>query len=412
MLLVGIDWAEAEHAVCLMDGAGTVRRRLRVPHSAAGLRRLRAAVAEQEPEAEAVLVALERAHGLLVEALLAAGYTVYALNPRAVERYRARTRPAGPKSDPADAELLARILVTDRDRHRPLRPSSPQVAALRALARDDERTSRDERRLLNRLRHDLLEVFPQALAAFPHLADLSALAFLARWPTAAAAQQLGPEELERFFRECQHGWSARTAARVRAALGAEALAAAPAVARAMAGTIRLAAEQLLLLRRQRGVWRKELAALLADDGTAGSPVPAGTVLLSLPGVDVRLAARVLGEVGDDPARFATPNALQCYAGTAPVTKASGRVRVVAARFACNRFLRQALHTWALCSLRVSPWARAAYDRHRQAGKAHNAALRAVANRWLEILHHLLATGQRYDEAVHQRNRARATAAAA
>jgi hypothetical protein len=121
---------------------------------------------------------------------------------------------------------------------------------------------------------------------------------------------------------------------------------------------------------------------------------------------------VLGEVGDDPARFATPNALQCSAGTAPVTKASGRVRVVAARFACNRFLRQALLTWALCSLRVSPWARAAYDRHRQAGKAHNAALRAVANRWLEVLHHRLATGQRYDEATHQRTRARASGEAA
>jgi transposase len=156
MLLVGIDWAEAEHAACLMDGAGAVRRRLRVPHSAAGLRRLRAAVAEQEPEAGAVLVALERAHGLLVEALLAAGYTVYALNPEAVERSRTRTRTAGAESDPADAELLARILLTDRDRHRPLRPSSPQMAALRALARDDERASRDERRLLNRLRHDLL----------------------------------------------------------------------------------------------------------------------------------------------------------------------------------------------------------------------------------------------------------------
>ena len=95
-----------------------------------------------------------------------------------------------------------------------------------------------------------------------------------------------------------------------------------------------------------------------------------------------------------------------------MTKASGRVRVVAARFACNRFLRQALLLWALCSLRVSPWARAAYDRHRQAGKSHYTALRAVANRWLEILHHLLATGQRYDEAVHQRNRAHAVGDAA
>jgi transposase len=407
MLLVGIDWAEAEHAACLLEPSGAVLRRLRVPHSAAGLRRLRAAIAEAEPEPSAVHVALERAHGLLVDALLDAGYTVYALNPKAVERYRARTRVAGPKTDPADAELLARILLTDRARQRPLRPSSPQAAAIRALARDDERACRDERRLLNRLRQDLLEVFPQALVAFPRLAAVSALAFLARWPTAEAARQVSLAGLGRFLREHQHGWPERAAARLHAALGAEALAARPPLACAKAGAIRLAAEQLLLLHRQRVAWRKQLEELLLGEGAH----PTGAVLLSLPGLHVRLAARVLGELGDDRARFPTAAALQCYAGTAPVTRASGKLRVVAARFSCNRFLRQALLHWALGSLRRSPWARAFYDTRRAAGQAHHKALRALANRWLEVLHHLLATGQRYDEAVHQRNRARAGATA-
>ena len=405
MLLVGIDWAEAEHAVCLLDASGAGLRRFRVPHNAAGLRRLRAAIAEAEPEPQAVLVALERAHGLLVDALLAAGYTVYALNPKAVERYRSRTRTAGAKSDPADAELLARILLTDRERHRPLRPSSRQAEAIRALARDDERAGRDERRLLNRLRQDLLEVFPQALVAFPQLAAVSALAFLARWPTAEAAQQVSIGELEQFLREQQHGWPERTAARIHAALTAEALAAHPLVAQAKAGAIHLAAEQLLLLHRQRIAWRKQLETLLHGAGAH----PDGEVLLSLPGLDARLAARVLGEIGDDRERFPTAAALQCYAGTAPVTRASGKLRVVAARFSCNRFLRQALLRWALCSLRVCPWARTFYDRQRGAGKTHYKALRALANRWLEILHHLLRTGQRYDEAIHQQNRAKAAA---
>jgi transposase len=403
MLLVGIDWAEAEHAACLVGTTGAVLRRLRVRHNVAGLRSLRAAIAEAEPEPSAVYVALERAHGLLVDALLEAGYAVYALNPKAVERYRARTRVAGAKTDPADAELLARILLTDRERHRPLRPSSPQAAALRALARDDERACRDERRLLNRLRQDLLEVFPQALEAFPRLAAVSALAFLARWPTAEAARQVSRAELEQFLRQQQHGWPERTAARLHVALVAEALAARPPLARAKAGAIRLAAEQLLLLHRQRVAWRKQLGALLLGQGAQ----PAGAVLLSLPGLHVRLAARVLGELGDDRARFPTPAALQRYAGTAPVTRASGKLRVVAARFACNRFLRQALLLWALCSLRHSPWARTFYDARRAAGQAHHKTLRALANRWLEILHHLLATDQRYDEAVHQRNRAKA-----
>jgi transposase len=190
MLLVGIDWAETEHAACLLDERGQAVQRLRVAHTPAGLRRLHAAIAAAEPGSAQVLVALERAHGLLVGSLLEAGYTVYALNPKSVERYRGRARTSGAKTDPADAELLARILLTDRDRHRPLRPSSPLAEEVRSLARDDERAARDQRRLINRLRQDLLEVFPQALVAFPQLAAVSALAFLARWPAAAAAPQV------------------------------------------------------------------------------------------------------------------------------------------------------------------------------------------------------------------------------
>src|SRR5918994_3646727 len=116
MLLVGIDWAEVEHAACLMDTTGAVRQRLKVPHTAAGVRRLRSAIARHESQPDLVVVAIERPDGLLVDAMLDAGYQLYALNPKHVERYRDRTRAAKAKSDPADAELLARILLTDRDR--------------------------------------------------------------------------------------------------------------------------------------------------------------------------------------------------------------------------------------------------------------------------------------------------------
>jgi transposase len=399
MLLVGVDWAEARHAACLVDAAGRVVRRLTIPHSAAGLARLHAAIAA-EAEPDAVLVATERPDGLLVGALLGAGYTVYALNPKSVERYRERTRVGGGKTDPADAELLARVLLADRDRHEPLRPSSPAAAELRVLARQDERAARDQRRLLNRLRQDLLDVFPAAPGAFADLGAGSALAFLERWPTAAAARGVGPAELEAFLRQRRHNRPRAAAARIHAALHAEALAAPAHLAAAKAGAIQLAARQLLLLRRQRAAREARLRELLAGDGAH----PDGEVLLSLPGLDARLAARVLGEVGDRRERFPTPAALQCYAGTAPLTRASGRARVVAARGACNRFLRQALLRWAYCSLPRSGWARAYYDAQRAAGKGHFKALRALANRWLEILHHLLATGRRYDEAVHQRHR--------
>jgi transposase len=215
-------------------------------------------------------------------------------------------------------------------------------------------------------------------------------------------------ELDGFFRQHRHGWPDRAAARVRAALDAEALAAPAHLVRAKASTVRLLAEQLLLLHRSRAAWEQRLRELLAGPRAH----PDGEVLLSLPGLDARLAARVLGEVGDRRERFPTPASLQCYAGTAPVTRASGKARVVASRLACNRVLRQACMQWAFCSLSRSGWAREHYDRQRAAGKPHFKALRALANRWLEVLHHLLLTGQRYDAAVHQANRTKAPRLAA
>lgn len=405
MLLVGIDWAETEHAACLLSEQGQVLRRLRIGHDVAGVERLVHVIGELEPEPSRVLVAIETAHGLLVSALIEAGYTLYPINPKAVERYRTRTRVSRAKTDPADAELLARILVTDRERHRPLRPSSTEREEIRAFARDDERAARDQRRLLNRLRQDLLQVFPQALQAFDELSAPTCLAFLARWPSATEAATVDEAELEAFFRERRHGWPERTAARVRTALTAPALAAPPHLARAKAGSIRLAAEQLLLIYRQRKVWEKRLAELLRHAH------PDGEIYLSLPGLDVCLAARVLAEVGDGALDFAVPNQLQCYGGSAPVTRRSGKQLTIACRLACNRHLRQASMQWAFCSLTRSAWARDFYDRQRAAGKTHYKALRALANRWLELLWHLLHKRVLYDEAIHQANRSKPEVAA-
>ena len=400
MLLVGIDWAEREHAACVLASSGSVLRRLKVAHSPAGVRVLQAAVAAHEAEPAQVLVAIERPDGLLVEALLAAGYTVYALNPKAVERYRGRTRTSGAKSDPADAELLARVLLTDRERHAPLLPSSPQAEEVRWLARQDERASRDQRRRLNRLRQDLLESFPQAVSAFEDLGGVCALEFLARWPSLAAARRLRLGQLTSFLRQHCHSRPDAAAARIHAALHAEALPVPSSRARAASGAIGLAVQQLLLLHRQRRAWATRLSELL-EGPTAH---PDGEVLLSLPGLAVVLAARVLGEMGDRHERFPTPAALQCYAGTAPVTRASGRLRVVTLRRSCNRALQQAVLGWAYCSIPRSAWAKSVYDQQRARGNSHAAALRVVGNRWLEVLHHLLSTHQRYDAAVHEQHR--------
>ncbi|HYZ89486.1 MAG TPA: transposase, partial [Myxococcales bacterium] len=238
---------------------------------------------------------------------------------------------------------------------------------------------------------------------FDELGSASCLAFLARWPSAAEAAAVDESELEAFFRAQRHGWPQRTAKRVRAALTAPALTAPTHLARAKSGSVRLAAEQLLLLHRQRREWEKRLRELLQGEQAH----PDGEIYLSLAGLDTRLAARVLAEVGDGASDFAVANELPCYGGTAPVTRRSGKQLTIACRLSCNRHLRQAAMQWAFCSLSRSAWARDFYDRQRANGKTHYKALRALANRWLELLWHLLHKRALYDETIHQRNRSKA-----
>ena len=145
-----------------------------------------------------------------------------------------------------------------------------------------------------------------------------------------------------------------------------------------------------------------------QDQQSGQAFPGGEIYLSFPGLGARLAARIAGEIGDHIEQFSTPNCLQCYAGAAPVTRRSGkRALVVAHRQACNRYLADAVPKWAFASLRRSGWAMEFYQAKRACGNSHNAALRALGNRWLEVLWHCLHKGVRYEEAVHTANRNRA-----
>ena len=140
----------------------------------------------------------------------------------------------------------------------------------------------------------------------------------------------------------------------------------------------------------------------------GQAMAGGELYLSFPGLGDRLAARIAGEIGDHPEQFQTPNSLQCYGGQAPVTRRSGKRELrITRRLACNRHLADAVHQWALASLRRSAWAKDSDDRQRDRGKDHHAALRALGNRWLEILWHCLQRQAPDDEAVHLANRTRA-----
>lgn len=415
MLGVGIDWAEEFHLVALGRPGEGVFDIARVEHDPKSLDALIARIATLEPDPAEVRVVLETSYGMLVERLVDAGYAVVPVNPDLVARRRG---PAKKKDDTEDARIACLIALDRFERLRVLVPHGDQAAELRAITRDDERASRDERRLLNRLRADLIATFPAAMTiAGDDLGAPTFLRLLERWPTANALQAVPRHELEAFARTAKHGWPDRFADKVQTALAADNFVARDWLVRAKTDTIRLLATQLLTLGTQRRAWERRMGELLVGaarqgrakrpkDSDRGPAVPGGEIYLSFPGLGDRLAARVAGEIGDI-WNFAAPNGLQCYAGKAPVTRRSGKSElVVANRLACNGFLRDAVQQWAFCSLRGSGWAREFYDSQRARGKGHHAALRALGNRWLEVLWHCLTRGVAYDENIHVANRNR------
>ena len=417
MLGVGIDWAEEFHLVALGRPGDGVIEVSRVEHTPAAVDALVGKIAALEPDPAEVRVVLETSHGMLVERLVEAGYAVVPVNPDLIARRRG---PAKKKDDAEDARIACLVALDRFEVLRPLVPHGEIAGELRAIARDDVRAGRDERRLLNRLRADLIATFPAALAiAGDDLGSPTLLRMLERWPTAKALVGASREDLEAFARTNHHGWPDRFADRIESALESDQFVARDYLVRAKADTIRLGAAQLLAIGAQRRAWERRMGELLLGaprKGRAkrprkeelGQAFPGGEVYLSFPGLGDRLAARVAGEIGDHVEQYETPNSLQCYAGRAPVTRRSGKSElVVACRLACNRFLADAVHQWAFCSLGTSGWAREFYDAQRARGKGHHAALRTLGNRWLEILWHCLRKGVLYDEAVHVANRNRA-----
>ncbi len=422
MLSVGIDWAEDFHRLALGRPGEGLLEEFNLPHQPGAVERLVARIAQLESDPAEVRVLIETRHGLLVEALLDAGFTVVPVNPDLVARRRG---PARKKDDGEDARILCRMGLDQFLDLRKLVPHGELASELRAIARDDARSAQDQRRLLNRLRMDLLNTFPAALQiAGEDLAAPTQLRLLERWPTHQALAAATPEELVAFARAHHHGWPERFAEGVAQALTGNHFTARLGLVRAKADSIRLAAQQLLLIGQQRRAWERRMGALLlgaprvgrarqpkADE--LGEKFPDGEIYLSFPGLGDRLAARVAAEIGDHFQQFESPNSLQCYAGKAPVTRRSGKSEfVVAHRLACNRHLANAVQQWAFCSLKESGWAREFYDAKVARGLGHHAALRSLGNRWLEVLWHCLKKRVAYDEATHVANRNRALGKAA
>jgi len=394
VLFVGVDWAEDHHDVCVMDQDGAVLGKRRVPDSVAGIGELHGLIADHVHDDEAVVVGIEIDRGLVVWSLLESGYEVYAINPMASARYRDRHSTSGAKSDPGDAKVLADLVRTDRHNHRPIADDSDLAEGVKLLARAHQNAIWGRQRQVNALRSSLREYYPGALVAFgTELASTDALAVLAIAPTPELGRALSRSKIASALRKGGRQRNIeRRAEEIQSALRAEQLEAPELITRAH-GVITRSATALI------STFNTEIAELEAALSEHFEQHPDAKVVLSLPGLGTVLGARVLGEFGDDRTRFSTPKSRKNYAGTSPVTKASGRSKVVLARFARNKRLGDACDQWAFCALSTSPGARSYYDQLRARGKTHRQALRQLANRLVGVLHICLDRGVLYDELV-------------
>lgn len=391
MIFVGDDWAEQHHDVHLMDDTGRRLSSRRLPEGLAGIRQLHELIAEHAEDPGQVVVGIETDRGLWVQALTAAGYQVYAINPFVVARYRDRHHVSGAKSDPGDAKLLADLVRTDRHNHRPIPGDSPDAEAIKVLARGHQNLIWARTRQTNTLRSALREYYPAALEVFDDLHDRDTLAVLGRAPTPAEAAHLTLPAIRSALKRAGRQRNLDTRAReIQTGLRVEHLTAPAPIVAAFAATTRAAVGLIVELNRQ----IIELETTLADHFESH---PDADIYRSLPGLGVILGARVLGEFGDDPDRYTTTKSRRNYAGTSPLTIASGKKRAVLARHVRNRRLYDAIDQWAFCALSSSPGARDFYDQRRDAGDLHHQALRALGNRLVGILHGCLRHHTRYDE---------------
>jgi len=394
VVFLGVDWAEEHHDVCMLDEQGKVLARAQVANSVHGVARIHALVAEHSEESGEVVVGIETDRGLLVQALLAAGYQIYAINPLAVDRYRDRHSVSGAKSDAADAKVLADLVRTDRNNHRPVAGDSAQVEAVKLLARAHQSLVHSRQRQVNQLRSALHEFYPAAIEAFKDdLGGRDAVAVLEYAPTPSRGRSVSQAKLISALRRAGRERNLKARAAELQRILQQPHLEQPATLVAAYGVIVKSCVRLI---RELNAQTTELEQELTKSFELH---PDAELYLSLPGLGFVLGARVIGEFGDDPNRYSDAKGRRAYSGMAPITRASGTRHVVLARYARNRQLADACYLWAFSSLKRSAGAHQYYRALRARGKSHAQAIRALGNRWVSILHGCLRHRQLYSETV-------------
>jgi len=393
MWYVGIDWADQHHDALVIDEKGRQVGSIRVDHTPQGLAKLNTFLEQiigSLPK-EHMACIVETTHGLLIAHLLEAGWPVYPVNPRTVDRRRAAS---GAKTDTIDAYLLAKTGRADlADLHR-LTPDNEKIAELKLLTRDQDGLIKMQTRLVNQLTACLKAYYPVALELFSKLQQKSTLLFLQTYPTPKAAMAASVEQIKLVLKQAKHPNPTAVATTIFERLHQSHLQADAVTTRAKSRLMLVLVSQLLPLIEQIAQYDKEIDTLFLTHEDH-------ELFEGLPRAGKRLAPRLLAEIGDDRKRYQNASSLQALGGTSPVLYQSGMYSKAHRRLGCIKPLRNALHQFAWQTTKCEAWAKDYYQRKRAEGKSHTVAVRALANVWVRIIFALWSNRSCYQAATFE-----------
>ena len=398
MYYVGIDWADEAHHAYITDDSGEKLDSFPIKHSEKGMNKLQSRVYIFSRKLDNVLFSIETDKGLVTSTIMDWGYTVYPINPKAVDRYRDRYKSSGVKSDEFDACVLANILRTDRSRFQPILSDSELARELKVLTRDRDKLVGDRTRLTNRLTAILKAYYPAALELFSEIAQPIPLSFLSKYPTYHDAKKTSFAEFRQFLSE-NHYPHPKRARGIYEKLQQPHLECEDMLVRTKSRLMLATVSQLQLLMDEIKSYEKEIENLLRSH-------PDSDIFLSLPGAGDILSAKFIAEFGDNRDRYEKAIDVQAESGSAPITIQSGKKKYVRFRRSCKKPFRKTIHSFAFCSINECTWAREHYDQQIATGKTHSQAVRSLSNKWMKIIFTLWKRDEKYDEDYHLQMKAK------
>jgi transposase len=387
--IVGWDWADKQHEISLRDMRTGKVEQCRVRQTPEDLREWVQKLRHRFGGAK-IAVAIEQSRGPVIYALMVYDFIVlYPINPKSLARFREAIRPSRAKDDRSDGDLLMELISKHRDRFRPWKPDDEKVRELRLLVEYRRKTVNDLRRLTKRLKSQLKNYFPQALALAGDLGEELAWDFLARWPSLETVKKAGQETVTTFYKK--HRCRRKTIAeRIEQISQAIPLTTDQATVKAQILIVQNIVSQLPSLAESIRKLEERIAELYAEH-------PDREVFDSFPGAGKVLAPRLAIAWGMDRSRYELADELLRFSGIAPVTEASGNSKWIHRSFGRPKFLHQTFFEYAKQSINESGWAKAFYDQRKRMGHHRNHILRTLAFKWIRIMYRCWKDQTPYDE---------------